>query len=558
MKRYTQILKAMNGSVWCITEEMLKTILEIVDAHVMGTEASNEEIRMRLLAAHSQNGDREGFVRSAGGIGIIPLYGPMFPKANLMTEMSGATSLEQWGQDFRTMVRDTSIKSIIMDIDSPGGMHSMVPELADEIYAARDVKPIVAYANPDAHSAAYYLATQAAQVIAPPQSGSVGSVGTYGIHQDISRRLEMEGIKRTIIKAGEHKAELDESIPLSAEARAHAQQEIDACYGEFVGHVARGRGVSTDEVISNYGGGRAVRASDALELGMIDGFGTLDTVVGDLVESGGNFASFTSRMAARSSYDADKEHSEPGTGQGGEPTPREPPETGDKAIEGGWRRQTPPIVAELEEEDSSIMNREQLTALAQSLGIEVSDSMTDDELSAKIIEGVDDIVVPLVKASTEATKAKSFRTDYPEEYERMIRLESSDRSAAARSFADQFKTGLKDADGKETTKGFSALVLEKVEDVHVKIATGDMTHEDLTELLSSVNSGVVDYGEAGSSRQRDTEGQTKPQGNVREVRQQFADAVKNRMEEDGLERDAAIKLVGEENPELAEAYLNTR
>src|SRR5687768_2344947 len=210
---YRQIVSQLRNSCWYIVPESLETILEIVNMRLNGVAFSDDEIRLRLQEV--ENGDREtSRVEVGGGVGIIPLYGPIYPKANLMTELSGATSLEQFSTDLDSLLSNDNVENIILDIDSPGGVDSMMPETAQKIREARETKPIHAVANTMAGSAAYYLAAQATNFYATP-SGKVGSIGAYIVHEEHSAADEKQGRKITFISSGKYKTAGNEHEPLS-------------------------------------------------------------------------------------------------------------------------------------------------------------------------------------------------------------------------------------------------------------------------------------------------------------------------------------------------------
>lgn len=529
MKDYGKIIGTITSTPWMITPEALRIMLEIFDAHLSGT-ISQEDIRIRLQNADGQ--PKERFSRH-GSVGVLALAGPIFPKANLMTELSGATSLEQFRNDFRTMLVDDSIDSILLDIDSPGGLSAMVDEMATEVHEATKVKPIYAISNTAMNSAAYYIGSQANKVYSTP-SGQLGSIGTYMVHTDDSERQEKLGFKDTVIKAGRFKAATIE--PLTEDSHGYMQEYVNRTNDQFIGAVARGRNVTEDEVRKNFGEGGILTPTQALEAGMIDGIATFDDVVA--MEGG-----------LSQSYDADKEHSEPGTGQGGEPEPREAPEEGDLAIEGGWRRDPPPPAYEMEE----IVNREWLEARASSLGIEFSEDISDEELAEKVATRVDDIVVPLADATKSAESKRAFAEAYPEEASQMEKLLAENQKNEAIKFAENYRVF------SSGSKGFSPIVRGLLADSHVKVAQKSFTNEDLQTLLDATTAkeAVVPLGEAGSSR-IDENDVVVPGQNMQENRQKFAELVKAAMEEDSLDQRAAMKHVADKHPDLARAYIENR
>jgi len=556
MKDYAQIIGKMTSAPWMITPEALKMILEIMETHLSGA-LTREDIQARM-GAIELSGDAPRS-RNQNGLGILSLSGPIFPKANLMTEMSGATSIEQFRSDFRGMLADDNVHSILLDVDSPGGYSEQIPEMAEEIHDARGKKPIYAIANAAANSAAYYIASQADKMFATP-SGQLGSIGTYLVHTDATAKEEKEGVKNTVVSAGRFKAVGIQ--PLTSEGQQYLQGHVDDINNDFINDVARGRGVQSDVVRRNYGEGGIVTPRQALASGMIDGIATFDEVVQSMTQ-GGSIASTVSVAASgsmnivntantnvRQSYDADKEHSEPGTGLGGEPEPREAPEEGDRAIEGGWRRDPPPIAYEEVEE----MNRELLVALAGRLGIEFNDDTSDEDLSQLVTTKVDKIVVPLSEATEDAQRQQDFLADYPEQANQLARLQLRDRENEAHQFAESFSQFADDS-----KKGFSNVVRTKIEDAHLKIAERRMSHEDLSELLTSASAkdGVVQYGEQGSARTEDGKEPVRAGATPQEVRQQMAELVRTAMTEDSMDRKAALKHVAAQNPELFKAYIES-
>jgi signal peptide peptidase SppA len=186
--------------------------------------------------------------------------------------------LSQFRDEFRAAMDDEEVSTVVLNIDSPGGLVDLVPEVAAEIRGARGAKPIVAVANTRASSAAYWLASQADELAVTP-SGEVGSVGVYLLHTDWSGANEKEGIAPTYISAGKFKTEANPDEPLTDDAREHLQALVDDSYGMFVSDVAAGRGVSEADVRGGFGEGRVLPAAMALDAGMVDSVETLEQVV---------------------------------------------------------------------------------------------------------------------------------------------------------------------------------------------------------------------------------------------------------------------------------------
>lgn len=216
--------------------------------------------------------------KSVDKIAVIPLHGVVQQRGDWLSELFGDTSLDSFGMMFDAAVSDPKVKSILLHIDSPGGSVYGVPETAAKVYAARGSKPIIALASSMAASAAYFIASAADRLYVTP-SGEVGSIGVYSLHMDYSESLNQDGIKVTITKAGKYKAEGSPYEPLSKEAAAYEQQQVDSIYTDFVDAVAKHRGTTAGKVKADFGQGRTVQAREAVQLGMADKVATFEQVV---------------------------------------------------------------------------------------------------------------------------------------------------------------------------------------------------------------------------------------------------------------------------------------
>jgi signal peptide peptidase SppA len=254
---------------WAIRETKLSEILEFLELHARGISFSRDQIIARIDAAPPRP-----VTRQDGAVAVLPLFGVLSQRVNLLTDVSGGTSTEQFATALRQAIADPTVGAIVVQVDSPGGSVFGVQELADQLFAARRVKPVVAIADSLMASAAYWIASQAEQIVVTP-GGEVGSIGVLAVYDDLSKAAEQAGVRKTFISAGRFKAEATGYEPLTGTAQAAIQKRVDQYFGMFVDAVARGRGVPRDRVVNGFGEGRVVGAMDALSLGMADRVGTL-------------------------------------------------------------------------------------------------------------------------------------------------------------------------------------------------------------------------------------------------------------------------------------------
>jgi len=558
MKNYARVISMIQDTPWLITEGGLRQILQVVNAHLDG----KIDIEQLKQEARDSKRDRGSLPSQHGSVGILPLHGPIFPKANLMTELSGATSMEQFTQDFRELLQNDRVESILLDVDSPGGSSFMLEEMAQEIREARDIKPIYSVANTMAASAAYYLASQASEMYVS-DSGMVGSIGTFMVHTDESQLAENIGVKQTVIKEGRFKAA--EILPLNDDSHEYLQSVVKDANDLFIQSVAAGRNTTEENVRQNYGEGGIVSAKKALDSGMVDGIRTYDEVLGAMLNGGGtavqvanNGSSEGLGFSLRASFDKEKEHSEPGSGLGGEPQPREAPE--DEHIDdwkaNGGRLHRPPNLPELEE---SLMNRELLLQYAERLGISNAADLEDADLATKVTEALDsqvELVSELREATQVASEQVAFAQAYPEQAERLAKLERTNRENEAVSFANSladFEVA-GEGEGEKTKYRLSVRAQDVVKQTHMKLGMGNLVPDDLKQLVETVATGGVQLGEIGSSRVDETVDVVQATGNRVKDRKAFADKVSQLMTEDNLNQKDAMLEAAKRYPELAEAY----
>jgi HK97 family phage prohead protease len=215
------------------------------------------------------------------GILVMPVRGLIAPRYEDIGYCDCVVTLmDRFMADLDAAKNNASVRAIVLDISSPGGIVWLVPEAAKKVREVASVKPVHAVANAQAASAAFYLMAAAGKRYVTP-SGEVGSVGVWTMHVDQSKMLADWGLDVTLIFEGEHKVDGNPFAPLTDEVKADMQKDIRSTYEMFRNDVASYVGVSPDVVESEWQA-RCVSASEAVSLGMVHGIATLDEVIGQL------------------------------------------------------------------------------------------------------------------------------------------------------------------------------------------------------------------------------------------------------------------------------------
>lgn len=277
MRMNPRHVEEIQHKVWGIRPETMRLISAYARGDVEMAEVSKEVVTEEAVSQRLQGG---------GAVAVIGLQGVITPKGYFSFFGGDSGGLQGFRRALREAVASDDIGSVVINVDSPGGRVDLVPETAADVRAARDVKPVIAVANTMAGSAAYWIASQATELVVTP-SGDVGSVGVFIVHEEFSEMDKRIGISTTLIKAGRFKAEGNPYEPLTEEAREHFQSVVDEIYGLFLADVAKGRGVSAAKVRTDFGEGRMLSAKKAVEAGMADRVDTIENVLADLTRGKG-------------------------------------------------------------------------------------------------------------------------------------------------------------------------------------------------------------------------------------------------------------------------------
>jgi len=270
--KYNYIAQELCAQPWAITEAKLSTIVGVLLAKEKGVDVP-AEMKERIKAEAEER--RSKLSARSGKLGLMGIYGTLSHRPSIFS--SGGMSSMEIREAAKALAADEDISEVIMDVDSQGGSVFGLPEAAKAIYDLRQVKPVTAVVNANAHSAAYFLASQASEIVST-ESGYTGSIGVILPVVDDSE----EEANVTYIKAGKYKSEGYEKP--SDEYKEHMQGIVDEFYAQFISAVARGRGIDAAKVEANFGQGRSFLAGEAKERGMIDRIASLDEVIEEKLE----------------------------------------------------------------------------------------------------------------------------------------------------------------------------------------------------------------------------------------------------------------------------------
>jgi signal peptide peptidase SppA len=277
---------------WAIQPEKLAEILGIYATHLRGEQIDIKAIEARL--GRPLSSEQQEYAVREGGVAVLAIDGVIAPKANLFTQVSGGVSAQMAQLQLESAIADARVKSVVLQIDSPGGSVFGTPELAAAVHELAQVKPIVAVSDGMIASAAYWIGSAANGVFLSGPTVHAGSIGVVMAHEFNPRS---QG-RVTEISAGKYKRIASEHQPLSEEAKAYLQDRVDHLYAVFVDTVAAHRGVAAAQVLEHMADGRVFVGQQAVDAGLADGFMSVDAAVEALATDPSRYAK-RARVATR-------------------------------------------------------------------------------------------------------------------------------------------------------------------------------------------------------------------------------------------------------------------
>jgi ClpP class serine protease len=271
---------AIAAEAWAIEVEVLQQLAAIARrAHepeagqslVALAELDRQAGPLALSTVGGEEIDGAYYAWRRGSVGVLPVIGPIFHRANLFTRYSGATANALLARDFARLMADPEVESILMEVDSPGGTIGGTGELANMIYEARGRKPIVAYVPSMAASGGYWIASAADSIVTARNPGWLGSLGVVSV---VPSSYKDDGEEVVVSR----KSPLKWRDPGSETGpRRVATARSTRCMEVFARERSRITGASSKRSSSqDYGQGGLLVGTSAVKAGLADRIGTFE------------------------------------------------------------------------------------------------------------------------------------------------------------------------------------------------------------------------------------------------------------------------------------------
>lgn len=196
------------------------------------------------------------------------------------------TDSESVIEDIKRYTKLSTVKALVVRIDSPGGFVAPSQEIHQALNRVRNKNiPVIASMGTVAASGGYYVALGADKILANPGTAT-GSIGVILSYPTFGGLFDKAGISMQGVKAGEFKDAGDISRPMTEKEKAMLQERVDEIYDQFIGAVADAREMTKDEV-RKVADGRVYSGRQAVAINLIDAEGDLDDAINLAAELAG-------------------------------------------------------------------------------------------------------------------------------------------------------------------------------------------------------------------------------------------------------------------------------
>ena len=267
-----EMLNHLAGKPLLIEPRAIRALAARLVAVPLQLDAAQSESFGRWQAARVE---RRAY-QMTGSTAVIPIRGLIMKSVPPLLEWWGEilgwefTSTDRARDAIAQAVEDDAVSAIALDIDSPGGTVDGVQALADDAYAARELKTLSADVDGMMASAALWIGAQA-DTIRADRTSEIGSIGVFGVVTDWSSMYEEAGVKVHVISNAPGKG-YARGAPVSEESLGNLQSIVDGLTNEFIDALARGRQMDRGKV-AELATGEVWLGEEARRRGLIDEVG---------------------------------------------------------------------------------------------------------------------------------------------------------------------------------------------------------------------------------------------------------------------------------------------
>ncbi|MCD8029598.1 MAG: signal peptide peptidase SppA [Bacteroides sp.] len=244
----------------------------------------DKDKKFPALDLEAMNNVRRNVPKDKSG-NVIAVY---YAVGDIVTSDTGtgeAIASEKVIRDLRKLQQDDNVKAVVMRVNSPGGSAYASEQIWHAVKELKSEKPVIVSMGDYAASGGYYIACIADTIVAQANT-LTGSIGIFGMIPNLKGLTDKIGLNFDVVKTNKYSDFGNLTRAFNAEEAGIMQEYLNQGYDLFLRRCAEGRGVSTEE-IHTVAQGRVWTGDKALELGLVDVLGGLDTALEIAIEKAG-------------------------------------------------------------------------------------------------------------------------------------------------------------------------------------------------------------------------------------------------------------------------------
>lgn len=235
---------------------------------------TDDKIEMVSMTKYTRVPEPKKMVSAKNKISVIFASGTIVMGKGNNENIGGNT----YGDLIRKERKDSTVKAIVLRVNSPGGNAIASDIIWRELELAAKVKPVVISMGNYAASGGYYISAPGTKILASPTT-ITGSIGVFGLIPNAGKLFDQKlGISTETVNTNKNSDFPSVYRPMSVYEKNVMQLSIDNVYADFVGKVSSGRSMSV-QAVDSIGQGRVWSGADAIKIGLVDAFGGLSASI---------------------------------------------------------------------------------------------------------------------------------------------------------------------------------------------------------------------------------------------------------------------------------------
>jgi len=238
-----------------------------------GVTSPTESFKQIPLGVYAKTAVHPPVPSGIGRVAIVYAEGDIVDGEGDATEVGGA----RFAREIRNLREDSSVKAIVLRVNSPGGSVTASETIQRELRLAHKSKPVIVSMGSYAASGGYWISAYGDRIFAEPTT-ITGSIGVFGIQFNLQKLANDHGFTFDSVKTGKYADSITIARPLTDDELAVMQRRVDWIYSQFIAKVSEGRKLKAN-FVEEIAQGRVWSGAEAKKLGLVDELGGLNDAI---------------------------------------------------------------------------------------------------------------------------------------------------------------------------------------------------------------------------------------------------------------------------------------